>query len=168
MSALTQFFLGSSPAVIQYDLLEIYSPYFNNIYRIVRNGPPAGIDVLHEGGLGPFHYDYYPAKITPVASGSDLTQALSVTLGDLGSIIQTEVAAVTARNGMNTRPVAAFRVYRSDVLSAPMFGPLNLEISQITTSKEGNSFDCHAPKLNSSRTGVLYTIDQFPMLRGFL
>lgn len=123
---------------------------------------------MHEGGFGPFHYDYYPAKITPVASASDLTQALSVTLGDLGSIIQTEIAAVTARNGMNTRPVAIFRTFRSDaLLSGPMFGPLNLEISRITTAKEGNSFDCHAPKLNSSKTGVLYTIDQFPMLRGF-
>lgn len=170
MSLLTQFFLHSSPAIVQFDCLEITHPNFTTTYRIVRNyslGNPPGVNLTHEGPAGPFFYSYYPMTITPIAASSDLTQALNVTLGDIGTVIQVEIAAVTAANKMSIRPVAKFRTYRSDDLTQPMFGPLTLEISNITCAWDGNTFECHAPKLNNSKTGQLYTVDQFPMLRGF-
>ncbi len=74
---------------------------------------------------------------------------------------------MTAANQMNVRPVAKFRTYRSDDTTQPLFGPLTLEISKVTTSEDGSSFECHAPLLNNSRTGILYTRDQFPMIQGF-
>lgn len=167
MSLLSQFYLSSAPSIVQLDTLEITHPNFTQIYRLVRNAP-AGLDAFVEGPSGPFHFDYYPMEITPIGSGSDLAQSLQVTLGDLGNVIQKEIQAITEANKMDIRPVAVFRTFRSDVLtSGPMFGPLTLEISKVTCSSEGNSFECHAPRVNNSRTGELYTIEQFPMLAGF-
>lgn len=166
MSLLSEFFLGSAPSVRQLDCLEISHPNFTQIYRIVRNSG-LGVSVTHEGPAGPFTYTYFPMRIKPIGSGSDLTQALSVTLGDLGDVIVKEVAAITAANAMDIRPVAKFRTYRSDDLTQPLFGPLILEMSRVTTSEEGSSFECHAPLVNNSRTGILYIIDEYPMIRGF-
>lgn len=173
MSLLSQFFLGSSPAIRQFDCLEITHPNFSQTYRLVRNARfklplnKFGVEVTHEGPAGPFEYEYTPMKIKPVGSGSDMSQSLAVVLGDVGQIIAKEVGIVTEANGMNTRPVLKFRTYRSDDLTQPMFGPLVLELSRVTRTEEGASFEAHAPLINHSRTGVLYTITQFPMLRGF-
>lgn len=166
MSLLSQFFLGSAPSVRQFDCLEITHPNFTTTYRIVRNAT-RGVSVTHEGPAGPFAYTYYPCTIKPVGNTSDMGQSLAVTLGDLGTIIQKEIAVLTAANKMNIRPVVKFRTYRSDDLTQPMFGPLVLEISTITCAEEGNTFEAHAPRINSTRTGNLYTRDQFPMLAGF-
>ena len=166
MSLLSQFFLGSSPALFQYDCLEITHPNFSQTYRLVRNCT-RGISVTHEGPAGPFAYEYYPLQVKPLGSGSDLSQSLQVVLGDLGNIIQKEIALLTEANKMDIRPVVKFRVYRSDDLTQPMFGPLVLEISNIVCSPDGNSFEAHAPRINSTKTGVLYTKEQFPMLAGW-
>jgi hypothetical protein len=166
MTALTEFFLHSSPTIIQLDLLEITHPNFTQTYRLVRNAV-RGCTVLHEGAVGPFTYTYLPMKVKPVGNANDLTQALEVSLGDLGSIIQTEIAALTLANRMNIKPTLNFRNYRSDDLTAPIFGPMVLQIEKITCTDEGNTFQAIAPNVNNSRTGELYTIDVFPMLRGF-
>lgn len=167
MSLLSEFFLGSSPSIVQLDCLEIAHPNFSQTYRLVRNAPNS-IDVTHEGPDGPYTYGYCPMIVTPLGSSTDLSQSLSVTLGDLGEIIRAEIANITEANGMNTRPTLTFRVYRSDDLSAPIFGPILLEMAKITCSAEGASFQAVAPELNASRNGETYTVEKFPMLIGLL
>jgi hypothetical protein len=162
-----EFFLSSPPSVAQLDCLEISHPDFSQTYRIVRNDE-QGVSVTHEGPDGPYDYDYYPARVLPIAASDDLVQALSVTLGDLGDVIAAEIANVWEANGMNTRPSLTWRAYRSDDLSEPMAGPIVLEIVNVNTTKEGCSFEARAPELNASRTGALYSLEQFPMLRAFL
>lgn len=181
MSDLSEFFLGSSPAVAQLDLLEISHPNFSTTYRIVRNtqqdqltaldvagNHKRGVIVTHEGGAGPFEYEYVPARILPVATRDDLVQALSVNLGDTGDIIAKEIENIWLANGLGTRPVLKYRAYRSDDTSAPILGPLVLELASVTTSREGASFEARAPELNASRTGELYDVNRFPMLKPFL
>lgn len=169
MSLYSQFFLGSSPHIVQLDCLELLHPNFANTagWRVVRNAV-KGVTVDHEGGGGTFFYDYYPMTIKPVGSSSDLGQALRVTFGDLGVIVASELSQLQRENAMGIRPTAKFRTYRSDSLSAPLSGPLILEVTKITTSEEGCTLECQAPNVNNTRTGILYTIDQFPMLRGFV
>jgi uncharacterized protein DUF1833 len=167
VSLLSNFFLNSAQNVVQYDCVEIAHPSFSQTYRLVRNATKGLPAVTHEGPSGPFAYTYFPMRIKPVGSTNDLTQSLSITIGDVQGVIQSEIALAQAANTMNTRPVCTFRCYRSDDLTQPIFGPLVLEISIITTSEEGNSFEAHAPKLNNNRTGEIYSLETFPMLSGF-
>lgn len=162
MSEASEFFLGSAPSVVRLDTLEISHPDFSQTYRLVRNAP-AGVTAGGED------YEYCPMRVLPVTSGDDMVQALTVTLGDVGEIIAQEIEAVWEANGMNTRPTLVYRAFRSDDLDAPIAGTVRtLEIASVTTTREGASFEAQAPELNQSRTGTLYSVEDFPMLRGFL
>lgn len=115
-----------------------------------------------------FDYEYYPARVLPVASDGDMVQALSITLGDVGDVIAAEISNLWEANGLGTRPTVTYRGYRSDDLSVPIRGPITLEIQSVTVGAEGSTFEARAPELNASRTGELYTLERFPMLKGFM
>jgi len=166
MSDYSQFFLNTSSSVIQLELVEISHPNFSKVYRVVRNAI-AGVTVTLEDA-SVVTFDYYPLAITPTGSNTDLDQALQVQVGDLGSIIPPELDLVDAAGGFIVKPVLLYRTYRSDDLDTPLIGPLKFQIDNIAFQKEGATISASAPRLNLNQTGELYSMDRFPMLRGFL
>lgn len=166
MSDYTEFFLKSRASVVQLELLEVSHPSWSQTYRIVRNAAD-GVTVTLETAVTA-EFDYYPARVTSMGSRSDLDVAFRVDLGDLGDIIPLELDAVADDDAFATKPQVLYRTYRSDDLSAPLFGPLVLEADAFSTKAEGTSFVARAPRLNDTSTGELYKLDRFPMLRGFL
>lgn len=70
--------------------------------------------------------------------------------------------------GSYIKPTILYRTYRSDDLSQPLSGPHRFQVDNIAFQKEGAIFQCTAARLNLSATGEIYTMDRFPMLRGFL
>lgn len=165
MSEASEYLLGSAPSVVRLDTLEISHPNFSQTYRLVATVPPGATSITLDGDV----YEYCPMQVLPIAASDDLVQALNVTLGDVGEIIAKEIEAVWDANGLNTRPTLTYRAFRSDDLADPIAGSERvLEIASVTTTREGASFEARAPELNSARTGLLYTVDLFPMLRGFL
>lgn len=307
-----QFFLNSNTNVVQLDLVEIFHPSFSKTYRLVRNSV-AGITVtLEDASVKTF--DYYPLRLVPAGSKTDLDQTLEVTFGDLGQIIPQEIDRIikshvqpfyggallgawtdaagiliappflignggwfyvpgtaaklslgvqdnfytdntgfftvningvnstvngTAKPWINTDPVYPFvatgatapvvvtvvpgallkivvsglvdlgagfnpsdglgdplggvptsppgtfvnhdpgpgsiikptlkyRTYRSDVLSEPLDGPFIFQVNNVSFQKQGATLQCSALRLNQNTTGEIYTMDRFPMLRGFL
>jgi len=180
MPDLASFVLGAPSNLVQFSCLEITHSDFStssgaeddprpsgqSAYRLVRNAH-EGISVTHEGPAGPFEYRYVPFSFKPLSAQDDLVQALQVTLGDVGDVIAKEIGVIAEANGLDERPQLIFRTYREDDLTEPMQGPVTLEIRNVTTEKDGATFEAHAPELNASRTGQLYTLTRFPMLRGF-
>lgn len=165
MSAYSEFFLNSSKAVVQLQLLEISHPNFSQTFRLVRNAR-AGITVTHEDATTRV-YQYVPMKITQSSSRDDLDTGINVQFGDLGEILPRELDAIAASNGYNTPPTVKYRVYRSDDLTQPLYGPLTLQLRNVSLDELGSAFDAKAPRLNFTRSGLLYTFNAFPMLRGF-
>lgn len=141
-------------------------PSGQSAYRLIREDED-GASITHEGPAGPFEYVYTPFTFKPLSAQDDLVQAIQISLGDVGDVIAKEIEVITAANGMSERPQLIFRSYRSDDLTEPLFGPVTLEIRNVTTEQDGASFEARAPELNASRTGQLYTLERFPMLRGF-
>jgi hypothetical protein len=166
MSDYSEFFLNSGSNIAELELLEISHPNFSKTYFIVRNAT-NGITVTLETSVVQA-FEYYPLQITPAGSGDDLDQVLKIQLGDLGSILPQELDAVSVAGTFGTKPVLKYRTYRSDDLSAPLYGPITMEISSLTFKREGAAFEAHAPRLNSTATGELYSTSRFPMLRGFV
>jgi hypothetical protein len=164
MSEASEFFLGSAPSVIRLDTLELSHPDFSQTYRLVRQAPLGATTIVLDGDT----YEYCPMRVMPIAAGDDLVQALSITLGDVGDIIATEIDAVWEANAMGTRPTITYRAFRSDDLDAPIAGSERvLDLVSVTTTRDGASFEAQAQELNASRTGILYSVESFPMLRGF-
>lgn len=166
MSEYSEFFLNAGANVAELELLEISHPNFTQTYYIVRNATEGVTVTLEDATVQAF--EYYPLQITPAGAGDDLDQVLQIQLGDLGAILSQELDSISAGESFGTKPTLKYRTYRSDDLSAPLYGPITLEISRLTFKKEGAAFEAHAPRLNSTATGELYTTTRFPMLRGFI
>lgn len=166
MTDYVAYFLNSRSSVVQLETLEISHPDFTQSYFIVRNSR-AGLTATLETAVEQV-FDYYPLRIRPAGSKDDMEQSLQIDLGDLGEVLPLEVDAVTAAGGLAIKPIVKYRVYRSDDLSAPMLGPLTLEITNLASAKEGASFEASAPSLDNNRTGELYRLERFPMLRATL
>lgn len=166
MSDYINFFLNSSSSVIQYECVEISHPNFSKVYRIVRNNS-EGLEVTLETAEV-VTFDYYPLKLTPAETSDNLDFSINVEFGDVGEVIPTEIERVVLYDGFATKPIFKYRSYRSDNLLLPMFGPLVLEIQEMTTNREGTVFEARAPKANLNATGLKYSIDKFPSLRFFV
>lgn len=166
MTTYAEFFLKSKSSVVQLETLEISHPDFTKVYRIVRNAV-QGVSVTLENGSSA-SFDYYPLKIENAGIRNDLDQSITINLGDLGEVLPKELDEVSSNNGFSTKPTVVYRTYRSDDLSRPLFGPVVLEVTTFAFNREGSSFEAKAPSLNITKTGEVYKIDRFPMLRGFL
>lgn len=163
----TGFYLNSAGSVVRIECFELIHPSFSKVYRVVRN-VTAGITLNHENGL-PYDYQYCPLKIERSHTTDDLDEGLSIGMGLLGDELPQEFDRVNAGAYSHIVPVLKYRVYRSDDLTAPMFGPSVLEMRGCSFDDMGQaSFEATAPRLNTTTTGEIYTLDRFPMLRGFL
>ena len=166
MSAYTEFFLKSNRSVAQLELLEISHPLLSQTYRFVRNAR-AGVTVTHEDASSQ-DYTYLPIRITSLGTRDDLDMGLNIVLGDVGKVLPKEIDRIDKNDGYDTPPTVKYRTYRSDTLTAPLLGPITLQMQGLSFSKQGASFQAKPPRLNFNKTGELYRLDRFPMLRGFL
>lgn len=161
-----QFFLNSKSSVVQLELMEISHPNFTKVYRIVRNAVKGITVTLETGAIVTF--DYYPMRIENNGTKDDLDQSFTITLGDLGEVLPKELDSVAAAQAFDAKPVVTYRTYRSDDPTRPLFGPVLLEVESFAFNREGSTFTAKAPSLNINKTGELYKLERFPMLRGFL
>lgn len=165
-SAALSYFLNSYRDVVNLDLFEISHPAFTQVYRRVRNHRDGVTVTLETGEVAVF--DWYPLQIVEMSDQADLDNGLQIAFGDLGEVLPRELDAVTAADAMDVKPLVIYRTYRSDDLSAPLIGPIRLEATNFSFSKEGATFEATAPYVNRNRTGETYNLAKYPMLRGFL
>lgn len=165
-SSALEYFLNSRSDVVAFECIEISHPAFTRVYRRVRNHRD-GISVTLEDATV-VTFDWYPMKIEELSDRADLDTGLRISFGDLGEVLPKELDAVTSADAMAVKPTIIYRVYRSDDLTAPMIGPIRLEATTFSFTREGASFEASAPYLNRTRTGESYNLTRFPMLRAFL
>lgn len=159
------FFLNSSSDIVELETIEMSHPSFTKIYRVVRNATKGITATIETSEIVTF--DYYPLQITPANASNDLDQQITVNIGDVGQVLPTELDAVALADTFRIKPTVKYRLYRSDDLSAPMLGPFILQVENFSFKRQGCSFDAKAPSLNLSRTGEVFSLDRFPMLRGY-
>jgi len=160
------YFLNAKSSVVQLELLEVSHPNFTQTYRLVRNAINGVTVTLEDANVRTFNY--YPLRIESLGARDNLDYGIKIDLGDLGEVLPVELDAVATANGYLTKPTVIYRTYRSDDLTKPLFGPLLLEVTNFSFNKDGASFEAKAPALNLNRTGEVYKLDRFTMLRGFL
>lgn len=160
-----EFFLNSRSDVVEFELLELSHPAFMQTHRVVRNSR-EGVTVTLDGTQQTFQY--YPVRIDEQTTRDNLDFSLKLSFGDLGEVLPAEMDAVEEADGYATKPTIRYIIYRSDDLTAPIFGPLILEAKAFTFNRDGATFDAKAPDLNVLKTGELYRFNRFPMLKGFL
>lgn len=164
----TSFFLNSSSGVVPLECVEISHPDFIEPFRFVKNDT-EGVTVKHEATGPDISYEYQPMSIQRSTVTNDLDQKLSLTIADVDDELIKSV--VSARLGTNwkVRPSVKWRLYRDDDLTAPMVSLQTLEVATLSKDGSGNcTFDAQAPELNSVKTGEIYSLERFPLLRGMI
>lgn len=167
MSEYSEYFLNSRMDIVNYDLLEISHPFFTKTYRICRNNADGITVDLSPTELNYF-FQFYPIAISTVDARDDMDTGIQVNFGDLGEIIPQEIDALIEVDGFRTKPTVRYWNYRSDDLTSPLFGPIELEVTSMDFSDQGCAFEAHAPLINLNKTGERYVLSRFPMLRGFV
>ena len=163
----TSFFLDSSE-VLPLECVEISHPDFDQPFRYVKNDA-NGVTVKHAAGGQDVEYVYQPMSIQRSTVTNDLDQKLNLTIADVDDELIKSV--VSARLGANwkVRPSVKWRLYRDDDLTAPMVSLQTLEVATLSKDGSGNcTFDAQAPELNSVKTGEIYSLERFPLLRGMI
>lgn len=160
------FYLNSNSNVVKLETLEITHPDFLNSYFVVRNKVNGLTATLETAVVQEF--TYLPMSITEGSVSTDLSYSLNIEFGDLGGQLPFELDAVYDADGMATYPTVIYRAFRSDDLSAPMIGPIELKIYSLSFNKTGTSFEAVTDRSNSSKTGERYNVARFPLLLAFI
>jgi len=166
MSKASEFFLRSKSDVVLLELVEISHPAFSKTYRVVRNAYD-GCTVKHIDGEY-YYYEYFPLHIDDGGFSDDLDRVLKIAIGDLGTVVPGELDLVRNSDQFNIKPTVIYSVYGSDNLGVPLINPVVLEADNFTFTKDGCQFEARTPMINSSKTGEFFTLDRFPMQRGFM
>lgn len=166
MSRYQDYFLSDHSDVIEYETFEISHPDFSQVYYLVRNATD-GMYAADEDGYWRT-WQYAPMEIRPIGHTANLDFSIEIFLGDVGSILRAELKNVREADGMDEYPVVTYRTFASDTLGSPMQGPFILEMRQVGLERQGARFECRPPIVNRTRTGVPYTPERFPSLRGFM
>lgn len=165
-STALSYFLDSDVDVVRLELVEFSHPAFTQVYRRVRNARD-GVTVTLENGT-PASFEWYPMEITELSDQADLDTGVRIDFGDLGEVLPRELDAAYASDAMQVKPAVVYRAYRSDDLTSPLIGPLNLEATTFNFQPQGASFEASAPYVNNNKTGETFNLTRFFTLRGFL
>ncbi len=160
------FFLDSPSSVVQLDTIEISHPSFSQTFWLVRNrsdGLTATLETFEQQA-----FEYVPFVMTESPIDETLEYELRIALGDLSEIMPPEVDRMVAAGTIKIPPNVVFRRFSSDDLSAPMVGPIRLQMVEPTVTFEGMVFSARPQSANRVATGLVYNFDQFPTARGLL
>lgn len=106
-------------------------------------------------------------NVVPAGSEANLDQMFRITIDttDQENVLRKELDRIPLST--NERIVVVYRVYMSDYLTEPQ-AVQYLQAEGIAFTRGAATISAGSPRLNILRTGALYTMSRFPMLRGFL
>lgn len=161
------YYLKGDPEEVRLALIEVTHPSFLYAYRYVQNHA-YGVSVKHEDGAW-YEYAYSPITVKKSKADDDLDQSITIGVGDLGQYLPEDIDRLRdCSQYAHIKPKLNYREYLLSNLEKPALSVLGLEVSDWQPSKEGSVFVCKAKELNLTRTGLTYSLDKFPLLRGFL
>lgn len=149
---------------VRMECIEIKHPSFSRDYRFVRNHA-YGVRIKHEDGV---YRDYEPLPMTIKAAkaAADLQQSFTIGIGDVGEVMPLEIDRLRRGSHQTKRPILNYRVYLTSDLTSPMSSARGLEITNNQPQKQGAVFTCQGRELNKTSTGIIFTVELLPSLRG--
>jgi hypothetical protein len=163
MSDYTSFFFNAKGGLLRIDCIEISHPSFSKVFRFVRN-VRDGILVKHEDALD-YQYMHEVFELNRSNVTADLDQTIQITFADYKDELKLEIESADY-----TQPATfKYRAYRDDDLSMPMIVLETLQVISVNNDSFGIvTFDAKAEGLNDVKTGLIYSIEDYPMLRALL
>lgn len=158
MTDYVSFYLNNTNDPIPFECIEMDHPSFATPYRFVMNAA----DGVRAGGNW---YEYKPMQIEKSNVTNDLDQKFSITLEDLDDKLFSAFNAIPFDSDVS--PSFRYRMFREDMLDEALIEVQTLEVASFSKDAQGLlTFDAEAPVLNSSKTGKVYSVEDYPLLQG--
>lgn len=164
--AQVEYFLNTKSTVGQLDTIQISHPSFEKDFFLVKNHL-KGFSAKLENGVD-VDFQYVPMQVSLGTVKDNLDQTIDITLGDLGDIVAKELKKIRQSKNNKVKPKFIYRTYRSDDFTRPLYGPVKLSIVDFQLMDTGCSFQAKADSLNVVKTGEIYDLRRFPMLKGVI
>lgn len=124
--------------------------------------------------------DYYPVRIERGGMSTDsIDQSFQITIAGL-EVVHANLSNVyfghynSGANRFNgKKPNVTYRAYsyqapHTGALTNMVVGPITLDVDNIMFDEKGCTVNASTGALNSHKTGEVYDLQRFPMLRGLL
>ena len=158
------FYLAGDPNEVLIRCIELSHPAWLKTWRIVQNNAD-GLTVTHEDGTV-HDYEYVPLLVEFGTNSDDLDQEITIGVGDLGVDMPLELDRIHDSLIYNTiRPRLNYREYILSDLTTPVVTINNLQAEDSEELEEGEVFVFRAERMNLTKTGEVYTLDNTPTLR---
>lgn len=164
MSETNEFYLDSSPSAVMLECVEVKHSLWPESLRFVRNHGD-GVTVKHEDGLEYF-YQFVPLQLDRGATTNDLDQTIKITVGDLGEVVP-QLLKIIEDAESDEKPEVIYRSFSSENLDSPLWVIDGLFVDEDVGDDQATTFDASTPSANMNETGMRYTVEEFPGLRGF-
>lgn len=153
------FYLKATSGVARIDAIELSHPDFPTIY--LQNYDDEQDLPLVFNDAAQLH-KYAQFDVGRGNSAPDLEQSFTINL-----LEEVDEINVLIDSASHLQPITfKWRWYRSDDYSAPIETIESLTIANISFNGNGFSFTASAEPLNSVATGKIYTLEDYPMLKG--
>lgn len=160
-----RYHLIGNPNDVLFECIELSHPAITT-HRFVRNHD-KGLTVTHENGVVA-DYQYAPIKVDRGQSNEKLSQTITVTIGDLGMIIPTEVDKILDSEFELEHPTLTYRSFLSSNLNEPYETSRGLKVTENTPQKFGAVLKAKTRSLNDRKSFRKFSLDKWRALRGFL
>lgn len=163
--SLRVFFASAPPRLRSIVVLAISHSAMTRTYYLWRES--SGESVTLESGAV---VQPEPANFTESLAGSpgNLDQVFSISLSTLGQAGETFRAELRRIPLLSTELLKMqYMEYRSDQLALGPGASVALQVESISYDTGSATFTAVSPRLKSNRTGEIYSLRQFPMLRAF-
>lgn len=141
------------------DTLQISHPLISQSYFLTRE--PEGITAILETSVSQVFVGTQ-INLQLNSTKDDLDQNFQFTFPDLDNVLDDEMARIPYDN--QTPIAVTYRQYVSTNLTEPAI-VYELEVIDISQKKGAFTMSCGVSQLNWRQTGIIYSFDQFPMLR---
>ena len=165
------FHLDSTPATALLETLEISHSAWDKPIRIVTNHAD-GLTARNESGQYVV-YQFAPLIISKGETSDNLDQSLKITLGDLGEIVPPLIERIRERSS-DELPQVTYRAYAYDAFAmalakeTPIDIIKGLGITSMSRDAQATTFEARTSDKNTLKTGRVYTLADYPDLKGLL
>lgn len=161
MADQNNFFLTDTSGVRKVDTIQIYHPDFGNIYYQSEWIDEDVVATNEDATTVTYKYELFTVDRGNVVA--DLEQELQITFEDYNDVLKDAIYSADHMQAIKLK----YRLFRDDDFSSPLDFIQTLNVIKVSTDSSGAvTFKASAEELNSIKTGIRYTLNEYPLLKG--
>ena len=162
MANQNSFFLTDTSAVRKVDTIELNHPDWVAPFYFQSEWINEEMVATNEDGIT-VTYQYQLFEVDRSNVVADLDQGVSITFADYIDELKTAINSADHMQAVTLK----YRMFRDDDLTSPLDFIQTLQILKVNNDANGTvTFEASAEQLNSVKTGDVYTLNNYPLLKG--